>query len=442
MQSQTIENPSVPPKKVLNRARLNFGLVNILSSGDEGAFSPFHTVIVRALGGGDTHLGFIGGAMSSLPGMFAWLGAIILRLFGYNRRALMWTMFAGCAIQCGIVVLLVLAARQFEWAAYLLYGYLGLITLTCILGGAGGTITMSWIGDLVPVTQRGWFVSGMSILSNLGLIAFQFLFAQLSTRAEGFMAYAALLGLCCATTFVAVLLCLTIPDRRTQAVKFVSSDPSERLNYKYRPLWLLVWFESTWRIGRISLGAFTTAYLLDYFGLKLDKIILIYMLVNVVNIFMLYAVGRISDKIGNRYPLAVISCVCAASMLLWVTSAWWGIWAVIAYQVINGMAGSTHWMLLTNLSLQVYPPKGRANFLSFSRGFVGVMGLAGSTAAGYFLASMRGWSFHLWGAEINHYHLFFLGCTALTFTCLVPLWFLGKMEMPDHGEKPAENPLD
>jgi hypothetical protein len=159
-----METTATPSKKVLNRARINLGFVNILSSGDEGAFAPFHTVIVRALGGGDAHLGFIGGVMSSLSGMFAWLGAIILRMVGYNRRALMGTMFVGNVLQCGIVVLLVLAAKQFEWATYLLYGYLGVITLTCILAGAGSTITMSWIGDLVPVRQRGWFVSGMSIL--------------------------------------------------------------------------------------------------------------------------------------------------------------------------------------------------------------------------------------------------------------------------------------
>lgn len=428
-----------PSKKVLNRARFKFGIVNILASGDEGAFAPFHTVIVRGLGGGDTHLGFMGGVMSSLPGMFAWLGAVILRLVGYNRRAYVGTMFVGNVLQCGIVVLLVLAAKHFEWAGYLLYAYLGLMTILCILAGAGGTISMSWIGDLVPERQRGWFVSGMSILSNIGLILFQFLFAQLAVKAEGFMSYAALLGLCCATTFVAVLLCFSIPERQSFAMKFVSRDPGERVNYWYRPMWLLVWFECAWRIGRISLMAFSTAYLLDYFGLKLDRIILIYMLVNVINVISLYLAGRLSDRIGNRYPLAVVTCVCAASMLLWVGSAWWGVGAVIAYQIINGMAGSTHWMLLNNLSLQVYPPKGRANFLSFSRASVGVMGLVGSTIAGSLLASMRGWSITLWGAEFNYYHVFFFGCTLFTFTCLIPLWYLGKMQMPDHDEVVMEH---
>jgi MFS family permease len=233
---------------------------------------------------------------------------------------------------------------------------------------------------------------------------------------------------------MAVWLCRSIPNRRSLALKFVSREPAEHVNYRYRPMWLLIWFECAWRIGRVALGAFTTAYLLDYFGLQLDRIILIYMLVNVMNIFMLYVVGRVSDRVGNRHPLAIITCICTASMLLWVGSAWWGLWPVIAYQIINGMAGSTHWMLLTNLSLQVYPAKGRANFLSFSRTVVGVMLMAGATFAGYLMSLMRGWSITLWGADFKYYHVFFLGCTIFTFGCLIPLWFLGKMTMPTPEE--------
>jgi MFS family permease len=425
-----MSSPPPPTTKVLNKARLRFGFVNILSSGDESAFTPFHTVIVRALGGSDVQLGFIGAVMQSVGQMFAWIGAIVLRLAHFNRQALVAVLIVGAITQAAIVVLLVLAAKNSEWASACLYGYLALVSVMCALSGAQMTIITSWVGDLVPVRQRGWFVSGMAIISNIGLILLQMFFAHLAIRTEGILGYSALMGLLCVTTVAAIFLCYSIPNRRSLALKFVSRQPEEHVNYRYRPMWLLIWFECAWRIGRVAMGAFTTAYLLDYFGLKLDRIILIYMLVNVMNIFMLYVVGRVSDRVGNRHPLAIITCICAASMLLWVGSAWWGLWPVIAYQIINGMAGSTHWMLLTNLSLQVYPAKGRANFLSFSRTVVGVMLMAGATFAGYLMSLMRGWSITLWGADFNYYHVFFLGCTIFTFGCLIPLWFLGKMTMP------------
>jgi MFS family permease len=309
----------------------------------------------------------------------------------------------------------------------------------CILTGAQQTIIASWIGDMVPVHMRGRFVSGMAITSNLGLVLFQLFFARISTHATGLVGYAALMGLICINTLVAIGLCYAVPNSKTQAVKFVSHEKEDHVNYRYRPMWLLIWFECAWRVGRVALSAFTTAYLLDCFGMKISKIILLGMLINVVNIFMLYFVGRISDRMGNRKPLALISFIAACSMLLWVASAWWGIWPIFAFMIINGIAGSTHWMLVTNLSLEVYPAKGRPNFLSFSKTIVGVVLMAGGLLAGYLMSIMHGWSINLWGAEFNYYHVFFLGCTIFTLGCLIPLWFLGKMKMPNHDEPTVED---
>jgi MFS family permease len=420
-----------PSKKVLNGSRIRLGVIGVLCNGDEAAFSPFHTVIIRALGGGDVILGLIGSIMQSVPQLFAWLAAVVLRVFKFNRKAMVWALGAGALIQAAIVVLLVIAGKLSASTSPWLYAYIGLITFMLVLTGAQQTIIASWIGDLVPTKKRGWFVSGMAITSNIGLILFQLFFAHVATYAEGMMGYAALMGLVCLNTLVAIALCYGIPDRPSMAVKFVSKEPSEHVNYRFSPMWLLIWFECAWRVGRVALSAFSTAYLLDHFGMKMSSIILLGMIINVVNIFMLYIVGRISDRTGNRAPLALISFIAGTSMLLWVSTAWWGIWPIFVYMVINGIAGSTHWMLVTNLSLEVYPVKGRPNFLSFSKTFVGLFLMATGTFAGYVMSLIRGWEVTLWGAEFTHYHVFFLGCTLVTLTCLLPLWFLGKMKMPD-----------
>ncbi len=437
--------PAIPPPpsapistKELNQSRVKMGLIGLLCAGDESAFSPFHTAIVRALGGGDVHLGFIGAVMQSIAQLFSWLGAIALRLLKYNRQAMVASLLIGAFIQGLIVILLVTASVNSAWAAFFLYGYLAMITAMSMMTGVQQTIIASWIGDMVPTHHRGRFVSVMAITSNVGLVLLQIFFAKIATITDGLAGYSALMGLVCINTLVAVALCYRIPNRLSLAVKFVSKKPEDHVNYRYGPMWLLIWFECAWRVGRVAMGAFTTAYLLDYFGMTMSRIILLQMIVNVVNIFMLYIVGRISDRLGNRLPLAVVSAIAGSSMLLWVASAWWGVWPIFAYMVINGIAGSTHWMLLTNLSLEVYPAKGRPNFLSFSKTLVGVVLMAGGTFAGYLMSQMRGWSMVLWGAEIDHYHVFFLACTVLTLGCLVPLWFLGKMKMPVHDEPVTE----
>ncbi len=131
--------------------------------------------------------------------------------------------------------------------------------------------------------------------------------------------------------------------------------------------------------------------------MRMDRIILIHMIVNLVNVLMLFLMGRLSDRIGIFRPLAVITTVCAASMLLWVSSARWGIFPIILYQVINGAAGSTHRMLMNNLCLELYPSKGRSNFLSFSRILTGAYAIFNSIFAGWVLFAAAGLGDHSMG---------------------------------------------
>lgn len=129
-----------PPKKVLNSARIRLGVIGVLSNGDEAAFSPFHTVIIRALGGGDVALGIVGSIMQSVAQLFAWVGAVVLRLFKYNRKGMVWALGAGAVVQAAIVVLLVVAGKLSASTSPWLYGYIGLITFMLILTGAQQTI--------------------------------------------------------------------------------------------------------------------------------------------------------------------------------------------------------------------------------------------------------------------------------------------------------------
>jgi len=438
-QNDLIENQD--SKRFLRKTRVKFGVANLLYNGDESAFSPFHTAIIRDLGGGDAHLGFIGGAMQSMGPLFTWFGAVLLRWMKFNRQAMMLALAIGALIQAAIVIMLVAVSQNAGWANYVLYGYLSLITLMSMMTGGQQNIAISWIGDLVQPRLRGRFVSGMSIVSNIGLIILQLSFARLAVVATGFYAYAGLMGLLCLNTFISILLFWTVPNCQSKAVKFITTHKEERVNYRYRPLWLLVWFECAWRGGRVAMMAFVTAYMIDQFGMAMSRIILIHMMVNVVNILMLYLMGTLSDRVGPRRPLMVISAVCATSMLLWVSTAWWGVWPVFAYQLINGAAGSTHWMLVRNLSLDVYPARGRPNFLSFSQTLVGLFLMVSTTGAGYLMAGMRGWSVMFMGAEINHYHVFFLGCTAVTLTCLFPLGLLGRHMLSAFYIQPSEEDI-
>ncbi len=412
---------------VARKDRIKFGAATILYSKGAMAFSPLHTVIIRALGGNDVHLGIMGGMLLSLGNVLSWVGTLILKKSKTHRKGMVVALILSTIIQALVVATLLYGAQDTYYSGIVLIVYLVLVGLMAVSLGAEENIQTSWIGDLVAHPRRGWFVSGVAILSNIGLVILQLVFAQL-TSGPGLFGFALSAVFLVVNTLLAILVVWTITDRPSQAINFIVEDESKPMNYHYRPMWGLIGFETLWRGGRISLMTFSTAYLIDQMGYHMGKIILIHMIVNVINIMTLFFVGPLSDRIGIIKPLAVISSACGLSMFLWITSAWWGIIPIIVYQLINGAAGTTHFMLLNNLSLQLYPSVGRPNYLSFARTVVGIITIVASVGAGYLLSLLRGWEFPLWGAAVNHYHVFFLGCTLFTLCSLVPLYYLYRAE--------------
>ena len=172
------------------------------------------------------------------------------------------------------------------------------------------------------------------------------------------------------------------------------------------------------------MNSFTTAYMLDL-NYSMTKIVLIMVLQNVVAALMVLVMGRISDRFGTRLPLMIVSFLIAASMFLWVASAWYGIVPILIYQVLGGMAGNTHTMLSQNYGQEIFPTEGRAGYFGFSRLFVGISLFGGSILAGVFMRHVH-WEMELWGATLNTYHLLFSVCSLAPLCCVIPLLLVGK----------------
>ena len=81
---------------------------------------------------------------------------------------------------------------------------------------------------------------------------------------------------------------------------------------------------------------------------SMTKIMMILVIQNVVAAVMVLVMGKVTDRFGTRLPLIIVSFVIASSMMLWVSSAWFGIYPILIYQVLGGVAGNTHSMLAVN----------------------------------------------------------------------------------------------
>ncbi|MBO5688878.1 MAG: MFS transporter [Lentisphaeria bacterium] len=418
---QINETGQVTDPAVLKRDRIKFGVAGIMYQSEEVGLGPIHTLVVRLLGGGDIALGLIAGA-GSASSFVQWIGAILLRRTGSNRRAMCWALAGGVFFGFILFLSLMTKALKPEWA-------LAALTLYIIgaygLAGASGVqnnVESSWIGDLVPANRLGSFTGVKWIIGSIGMLGFTLIFGQLAELWPTAGPLSWMFLFVAISHVVAIVLICTITDRVPQTAKFVASDAGERINYRNLSLWCYIWFYVAWAGGRTALLAFTTAYMMDCFGFGMGKIALLFSLQAVVNLIMLFIVGKLSDRIGSRKPLMAISGFIALAMLLWPASAWFGIGALIVYQVLNGAAGSTHNMLAINYSLEIFPAKGRAAYIAFSRAFIGAAALVASVAAGVIMKFIGEWQMTLCGVTLNRYHLFFLGCTLFTASCIIPLF--------------------
>ena len=405
---------------ILNRDRYKFGAACIMYQSEEVGLGPIHTLVVRILGGGDVALGLIAGAASA-SSFVQWLGAVLLRRAGSNRRAMNWALAGG--VFFGFLLFLALAFHALDpkWAMTALGIY---IVGSYGLAGASGVqnnIESSWIGDLVPQERRGSFTGVKWIIGSAGMLAFTLIFGQVGELWPNAGAMAWLYLVVAASHALAIMLMSSVTDRVPQTARFVASEAGERIDYRSVPLWCYIWFYLAWAGGRTALVAFSAAYMMDCFGFGMGKVALLFALSAAVSLLMLFLVGKASDRLGSRKPLMAISGFIAFAMLLWPASAWLGPAALVVYQVLNGAAGSTHSMLGINYGLEIFPAKGRAAYIGFSRVFIGGSALLASVAVGYVMKFIGDWHMELWGVTLNRYHLFFTGCALFTASCLIPL---------------------
>ena len=78
--------------------------------------------------------------------------------------------------------------------------------------------------------------------------------------------------------------------------------------------------------------------------------------------------------------------------------------------VLNGLAGPTHTLLLTNYMLEILPPEGRATYIAVSRMVVGTFAMLGALVAGAIgrVLEVHGWSLCLGAVAYTRYHLIFV----------------------------------
>lgn len=417
-------------EELLKKNRIQFAIAAGLSTGISGGLG-IATKIVQLLGGGDQHLGILfsasGGGMGNL---FQFTGSLLLKTFRSYRRSMVSLMLAMLCFNV-LSILTILSIYVPSVRSYSLYVYLFLGFIGAIIGGGVWNIESCWIGALVSKNRIGWFSSLKWIIVNIAIFGSNLAAAKFGDRFPTPGGYA-LVNLFVFFSHVSgIILFSSVADREPRNLNFVSicASPKERIHYASLTLWCYIAFYIIWTLGRTCLNAFYTVFLFDQFHFSLIKLAWLNGLQLVVSSLMLYLLGKLSDARGNRLIVIVVSAVVALSMMLYVSSAWFGLMPIILYAIINGAAGQTHSMLGMNLAIEIFPDKGRSAYIAFSRIFIGSAGIATPIIAGWLLYAFHDIQVQIYGAILNRYHvLFFIG-SLIAFSSVLPLVIMGKRTM-------------
>jgi MFS family permease len=424
---QINEHNQVTDDKILRKNRFLMGLGYILNNSEENALGAIPTKIITVLGGDDRHLG-VYGTVAGIGAMTQFLGSYVLRWKKSNRRAMLWIMRLAILFASLLAVNLFMGGFGWYRPASLPL-YLGLMFLFFGTIGVQLNIESGWIGDLVPRERRGWFNSFKWMMSVAGMFVFVFIMAQIVQRhptPKGFSAIYVMF------TVSFVLACLLIyprvTDRTPKFANYFSAGKTghERLNYRSLVFWCYVGYLVCWSGGRGMYFAFTNVFMLQTLGLKITSVAWLQMVNYAASILALYIFGKVIDRIGSRWPLIFITIISAANMLLFSAATYWGVKAIVVSQVIAGLAGYTHAMLIINYALELFPDKGRAGYIGLSRVCSGLTGILSPLLGGgiaYLLVNFR---MELWGRDLCRYHAVFLVSTAIVLCGMIPIILAGK----------------
>ena len=423
------EHGQVTDERILKKDRAKFGLASILFQSEETGLGGLPSVIIRALGGDDRHIGLYG-STQGVTSISQFLGAVILRRTKSDAKGMIFSMYIGVFVAAVIAVTIFCAAVP-SIRPIAVYLYLGLAIFFAAVGGFQWNIESSWIGDLVPKNKLGWFTSYKWIVGTAGVMVFNIVIAKIVDRYASTTGYAAVYLMFSVSFLLAALIYATATDRTPKNLFFLSSGEShhERINYRSLPLWCYITFYMCWSGGRTMMFSFTWVYLIDQFQFTMTKMAWLSVVAYASSLVVLWILGRFTDRIGHRVPLLVISGCIALSMTLWITSAWLGVLPIIVYQILNGAAGNTHSMLAINTALEIFPDKGRAAYLGFSRFCLGCVTMTAPVAAGLFMRALADFQVQVHGVTFSRYHLLFAICTVISLCCTIPLLILGNRKV-------------
>lgn len=375
---------------------------------------------VRGLGGTSFHVGVLNASPVALLG-FQFLAAIVANHLTY-RRGLWMTL---SLIQRAMLIPVVMGPLLFPELGDLFWIWVFLIAIAVNQGllHFGTPLWLSWMGDYLPhgdlnaywgIRHRWlqWSAAG-SLLAGAVLISQPGLDIRIG--------YPILATIACVLGVIDILMFLKVDEPPVTKIPQPSLKTVLMAPFLHRGFRSFIGFMCFWQFSAMLGAAFISLYLLDYVGMKLFDVLLLWTCSWVGGALTSSWLGRMGDRFGNR-PLLVLCVFFKSLNMIGLLSIprdpSFAFYVLVPIFMIDaalnaGFAIATNGFLLKNS-----PAENRTMYIASGTAMAGMVGGATAIVAGAILAQLDGWSVMLGGWDYSGYHLFFSISLALRFVAV------------------------
>lgn len=374
----------------------------------------------RALGGGGLHIG-VQAAIPTLMLFMQFLAAWLANRLEYRRRYWFWLTLLQR------LLLLPMAAgpwlfpevSQSAW----LWAFLAAFAVEQGLTHFTTPLWLSWMGDYLPKQGLNAYWGVRHLWMQLTAAAV-LLGSGLWLSSDGVdirHGFAALVGL--GTVLGIIDICLFHKVEEPRVTQLPQASLREVLSGPFRHAGFrsFIGFTCFWHFAAMTGAPFISLYLLQYVGMSLFQVLLLWTFSWVGGAISSRWLGRAADHYGNRPVLTLCIALKSglmASLLVVPREPAWALWLLAPIFMVD-MALNTGIAIANNGFLMKHSPAAnRTMFIAAGTAVAGLVGGLTSIVCGAWLTYMGDWSLPFVGRPINGFHVLFAVSIMLRFVAL------------------------
>jgi MFS family permease len=324
---------------------------------------------------------------SSVPELFANIFQLLTITAARRFRSRKWLLVASTAMQAFIwipIMLVPFLSPQNLWLLLLL------VTLSTTVGQFMQPIWNSYMGDLVPVNERGKFFGGRNVV--VGVFTFASTLAaglvlQHSSGATAYIGFSiiftiAILARFMSTYFKSRMIDLPLSQKKTE--EFSLWEFLARMNKTNYGVFVI--FVSLMKFSVYVSAPFFTIYMLKELGFSYWQFTAVTSISLIMSFIFMAIWGRLIDRRGSRFVLYVTGMLVVFIPVIWVAAAsglsgMMLFVAILAAEAFSGLAWAGFDLSASNFIFDAVRPEKRIRCIAYYNLLIGI-GIFAGTALG------------------------------------------------------------